>query len=77
MEMSITTLRNAITNEEDRLERYTIKLFECAPHEEKKVSDFQRLIDCHEERLKEYEQQMLEKMYALNKITGYQECRQS
>jgi hypothetical protein len=60
-ESSIVKLRAAITVEEDKLERFTFKLMSCDRMTEPgPVAELERLISRHENRLKEYEEQMKE-----------------
>ena len=75
---SIVTLRAAISEEEDKLERFTFKLMSLDPSEQPgPAAELKRLIDRHDLRLKDYDEQMEEKIYTLNKMNNHQVFRQA
>jgi hypothetical protein len=72
MELGIVTLRSAIANEEDRIECYTLLMLESPINEGRQIAMFKKLIARHEERLKEYETQMVGKVDDLERAIGLQ-----
>jgi hypothetical protein len=78
LDSSIVTLRAAISEEEDKLERFTFKLMACDRDSQPGiVAELERLIGRHGLRLEDYEAQMEEKMYRLNQMNNYQAFKQA
>lgn len=71
LDANVASLRVAISDEESKLERFTFRLLGEDPTKNPGlVAELERLICRHDLRLRDYETQMQEKLYALKSFTG-------